>query len=833
MSDETTPSRDDLCSAYLDQLPFDPYPVQEDALLAWFSTRQGVLVCAPTGTGKTLIAEAAIFEALHAGTTAYYTTPLIALTEQKFREVQAAAVRWGFQESDVGLVTGNRRVNPDARILVVVAEILLNRLLHPTAFAFDDVSAVVMDEFHSFADYERGIVWELSLTMLPSHVRLLLLSATVGNSAEFIDWLNRNHGRRVDLIQSFDRKVPLSFEWVGDQLLNEQIQLMSSGDEDSQRTPALLFCFNRNECWDVAEQLKGKHLLDRETQKTLAAEIERFDWSQGAGPKLKRLLIRGVGVHHAGLLPKYRRIVEQLFQRKLLRVTVCTETLAAGMNLPARSVVLTSLIKGPPQKKKLIDASSAHQMFGRAGRPQFDSRGYVYALAHEDDVKILRWKEKYDQIPEDSKDPKLIRAKKQMKKKMPTRRSTQQYWNEAQFQKLQTAPPGNLSSRGPLPWRLLAHLLEYSPEVARLDRFLARRMMSAPEVERNQRSLVHMLKTLWAGNYVELEPPPPAPEPDPGDADSAQSDPTQSGTSTPAPTSNPTAGWIGELIKQAQDNAPGKKPSRQSKSSPEPSAAPERPRYAPRIARPTEKLARIPIFRSVNPIYANFLLEHFGRADAGERLQLLESVLDVPRSLFFQVRIPGPDRVPPGALATEFLDELILTRGLATAEEIRGAAEEPDPSDRRFRDPPLALADKMRRYFDSEFPGIDQLRTLPVWIAGDLLEFQGDFDKYVRGRDLTKQEGIVFRHLLRLILLTSEFAQLTPDGLDAQAWQAEMNDLAETLTESCRTVDPASTDQLLESISSQADSETAATAATPPTDSSTADDFGSGLETDD
>jgi superfamily II RNA helicase len=168
-------SRTDLADRYLGQLPYPPYPGQEDALLAWFTSDEGVLLCAPTGTGKTVVAHAALFEALHTGTVAYYTTPLIALTEQKFHELQHLAVQWGFNADDVGLVTGNRKVNPHAKVLVVVAEILLNRLLHPAAFDFHEVSAVVMDEFHSFADQERGIVWELSLNLLPKTVRLLNL----------------------------------------------------------------------------------------------------------------------------------------------------------------------------------------------------------------------------------------------------------------------------------------------------------------------------------------------------------------------------------------------------------------------------------------------------------------------------------------------------------------------------------------------------------------------------------------------------------------------------------------------------------------------------------
>ena len=169
------PDRDTLASEYFERLPFDPYPVQEEALLGYFTGQQGVLVCAPTGTGKTLVAEAAVYEALRTGRQMYYTTPLIALTDQKLDELQQSAIRWGFSETDIGLITGNRRINPDAPVLVVVAEILLNRLLNPDSFDFSGVSSVVMDEFHSFNDPERGIVWELTLGLLPASVRTMLL----------------------------------------------------------------------------------------------------------------------------------------------------------------------------------------------------------------------------------------------------------------------------------------------------------------------------------------------------------------------------------------------------------------------------------------------------------------------------------------------------------------------------------------------------------------------------------------------------------------------------------------------------------------------------------
>ncbi len=824
-------TRDQLASAYLDQLPFPPYPVQEEALLTWFTAEQGLLVCAPTGTGKTLIAEAALFEALHTRTRAYYTTPLIALTEQKLQEMQAAAVRWGFSADDVGLVTGNRRVNPDAPVLVVVAEILFNRLLHgqgmqegvmgrvgereksiqsptrpislspplgsPTALDFSNVSAVVMDEFHNFADPERGIVWELALGLLPPHVRLLLLSATVGNAFEFRQWLQAAHGRSIELVEGRERKVPLNYQWVGDMLLAEQLEKMAEGDETRRYTPALVFCFNREECWNVAELMKGKPLLADGQQKRLAEELARHDWSEGAGPKLKAILQRGVGVHHAGVLPKYRRLVEELFQQKLLSVCICTETLAAGINLPARSVVVPTLLKGKPGEMKIIDSSSAHQIFGRAGRPQFDTQGYVFAMAHEGDVKILRWREKFDQIPEDTKDPALLRAKKDLKRKQPTRRSTEQYWSKEQWEKLRTAPPLKLASRGPIPWRLLAYMLQASPDVEPIRKLVSKRLMESGKMTGAQKQLDQMLLTLWAGGYVRLEPEPP--EQQEGESGRGGEGEKPQPAKKQTATERMLAEALAQLARERSPEIATGSPTPPLSPSPTPATSNV---YQPTHAHPTDTLPNLLRFRGINPLYGMYLVSQLGIASREERIQAFESVLEMPGSVAKLVRVPRYDDMPPGPLATTRLDLELLQRGLATSEQLGAKPADDETNDRR--DPfaekvwPLTLGEKLRLLFDSNYPNVHSLMTTSVWSAGEVLEFGGQFNKYITSRGLQKQEGVIFRHLLRLILLLKEFEPFAPPDCPPGEWLAELREISAVLTEGCRRVDPTSTDKALE-----------------------------------
>ena len=738
----------------------------------------------------------------------YYTTPLIALTDQKLDELQQAAVRWGFGASSVGLVTGNRRVNPDAPVLVVVAEILLNRLLNNEAFDFTNVGSVVMDEFHSFNDPERGVVWELTLAMLPAHIRTLLLSATVGNSLEFTQWLWRAHQRRLQLVQGTERKVPLQFQWVEDEILGDFAETIAAGSSEQRRTPSLFFCFNRAQCWTVAELLKGKKLIDKERQAELADFLNAADLSEGAGPKLKAILMRGVGVHHAGVLPRYRRIVEDLFQKKLLSICVCTETLSAGINLPARSVVLPSLLKGPKDKKKLVDAATAHQIFGRAGRPQFDDRGFVYALAHEDDVKYLKWKAQYDQIPEDTKDPGLLKAKKQLKKKMPKRRAGEQYWTQQQFEQLRDAASANLRSRGNLPWRLLAYLLEKNPEVEPIRQLVQRRLLEPKQVEEAQRQLNRMLITLWTAGYVQLDPKPGFRQP-------SAKDETNKSASGGKPTEpqQPT-GLFGHLL---AERTVVEKPAEDNSQSAGKSNADDDPQsrgydvdnYRPQFAHPTSRLPLLLQLRSINPLYGVFLADQLAIADPHERMQAFESVLEVPGTVARLVRVPSYDDVPPGTLATTRIDPLLLQLGLATPEEL-GSPKKEEEEDQRGRDRrgsmfeeakvwPLTIGEKILRLFHGEYPRVHDVHVRPVWIAGELLEFGGDFNKYVTSHKLQKEEGLLFRHLLRLILLLDEMANIPPNETTPEQWEDPLDDWADQLTAACRAIDPQSTDEILES----------------------------------
>ncbi len=356
----------------------EPYPVQEQALAHIFAGRS-LLVTVPTGTGKTLMAKAALHAALGRNQRAIYTTPLRALTEEKFRELCE-----DFGEANVGFATGDYKVNREAPIQVEVAEILWNRIVADKHVSPADI--VVMDEGHYFNDPERGYVWEQSIIGLDPRTQLVILSATVGHPEKFCHWVELTRRMAMALVDSRERKVPLVHEFREEMMIDTVKELAFGGD-----VPAIIFVFGREQCFEIARLIKSCRRFTTDEEK---AKIEKMCdeglLGSGCAKELRPLLAHGIGIHHAGILPRYKQLVEALALERLIKFVVSTETIAAGINLPAKTVVFPSLRKFIKQQARLITAAEYHQMAGRAGRPQFDDKGLAITLAPEEIVSDIK-----------------------------------------------------------------------------------------------------------------------------------------------------------------------------------------------------------------------------------------------------------------------------------------------------------------------------------------------------------------------------------------------------------------------------------------------------------
>ena len=357
----SAPSAADLELAFVDKFfwsrGLEPYPVQEQAIGPIIAGKS-VLVTVPTGTGKTVMAKAAIFAAMARGERAIYTTPLRALTEEKYRELCD-----DFGTGNVGMATGDFKINREAPIQVEVAEILWNRIVSEKNVAPAEV--VVMDEGHYFNDNERGYVWEESIIGLDPRSQLVVLSATVGRPERFCHWVELTRRQPMQLIDSRDRRIPLVHEYREDTLIETVRDLAHTGD-----VPAIVFVFGREMCFEVARLLKScRRFTSDEERAKVEVMCEEALLPTGVAKELKPLLTHGIGIHHAGILPRYKQLVEELTLERLVKFVVCTETIAAGINLPARTVVFPSLRKYIQKQPRLVTPAEYHQMSGRAGRP--------------------------------------------------------------------------------------------------------------------------------------------------------------------------------------------------------------------------------------------------------------------------------------------------------------------------------------------------------------------------------------------------------------------------------------------------------------------------------
>ncbi|WP_407937570.1 DEAD/DEAH box helicase [Microterricola viridarii] len=398
------------------------YPAQEEALLEIVSG-SNLILSTPTGTGKSLVAVGAHFAALAAGKRSFYTAPIKALVSEKFFALVEI-----FGAANVGMMTGDSAVNPDAPIICCTAEILANQALRHGEDT--EVDQVVMDEFHFYADPDRGWAWQVPLLMLP-RVQFVLMSATLGDTRAIADDLSARTGRETAEVTGVERPVPLHFYYETTPIHETVEELLTTG-----QSPIYVVHFSQAAALERAQSLSSAKIASREQREQIAELIAEFRFTTSFGKTLSRLLRAGIGVHHAGMLPKYRRLVETLAQRGMLRVICGTDTLGVGINVPIRTVLLTALTKYDGQRMRHLTAREFHQIAGRAGRAGFDTAGTVVAQAPEHESENIKAIEKAGDDPK--------KRRKIIRKKAPDGFVS---WGEPSFRKLIDAEPEPLSSR--------------------------------------------------------------------------------------------------------------------------------------------------------------------------------------------------------------------------------------------------------------------------------------------------------------------------------------------------------------------------------------------------
>jgi superfamily II RNA helicase len=410
------------------------YPHQDEALLEILSG-SNLILSTPTGSGKSLVAAAGHFTALAEDRVSFYTAPIKALVSEKF-----FALCEQFGADNVGMITGDASVNADAPIICCTAEILANLALREGSSA--DIGLVVMDEFHFYSEPDRGWAWQVPIIELPQ-AQFVLMSATLGDVTMFRDDLTRRTGRQTAVISGTERPVPLEFTYSVTPI-HETIEELLEQD----RAPVYVVHFTQAAALERAQSLVALKVTTREERDLIAERIGGFRFGTGFGRTLSRLVRHGIGVHHAGMLPKYRRLVEQLAQDGLLKVICGTDTLGVGINVPIRTVLLTGLTKFDGTKQRMLKAREFHQIVGRAGRAGFDERGWVVAQAPEHVIENLR------AVAKAGDDPK--KQRKVQRKKAPDGFIG---WSEETFDKLIAAEPEALQPRLRVSHALLVNLL--------------------------------------------------------------------------------------------------------------------------------------------------------------------------------------------------------------------------------------------------------------------------------------------------------------------------------------------------------------------------------------
>lgn len=462
------------------------YPAQEEALIELVSGAN-VILATPTGSGKSLVATGAIYAALAADRVSFYTAPIKALVSEKF-----FALCDVFGADNVGMLTGDASVNADAPIIACTAEILANLALREGADA--DIGLVVMDEFHFYGDPDRGWAWQVPLLELPK-AQFLLMSATLGDVTFLREDLTRRTGRPTALVAGAERPVPLFFSYATTPMHETIADLL-----ETKQAPIYVVHFTQASALERAQALMSVNVSTKEEKAAIAEMIGGFRFSTTFGTTLSRLVRHGIGVHHAGMLPKYRRLVEQLAQAGLLKVICGTDTLGVGINVPIRTVVFSALSKYDGTRMRLLNAREFHQIAGRAGRAGYDTAGTVVVQAPDHEVENLK---QFAKVADDPKKRRKLVRRKAPEGMVP--------WGEATMNRLIDAAPEALTSNMRVSTAMILDVVDRPG-----DPFVAMRRLLTDNHEPRKRQLKHIREAvgiarslLQAGVIERLDTPEP------------------------------------------------------------------------------------------------------------------------------------------------------------------------------------------------------------------------------------------------------------------------------------------------------------------------------------
>ncbi|MBC7170815.1 MAG: DUF3516 domain-containing protein, partial [Polyangiaceae bacterium] len=467
---------------YLEEAGIEPYSAQEEAFLEIFDRRH-VILKTPTGSGKSLVANAMEWMAIAEGRRCFYTAPIKALVSEKFFELCRV-----FGADSVGMMTGDASVNPSAPVICCTAEILSNLALREGEGA--DVDYVVMDEFHFYSDRERGVAWQIPLLTLP-HVRFLLMSATLGNTDWLVESLERLTGEQVSIVSSATRPVPLDFEYRDLPIQNTLGELLSLD-----RVPVYVVHFTQRAAAEKAQDLMSIDFLSKEQKHAIKLELRGFRFDTPFGKELKRWVHHGIGVHHAGMLPKYRLVVEKLAQAGHLKIICGTDTLGVGVNVPIRSVLFTQLCKYDGEKTRILTVRDFQQIAGRAGRKGFDDRGWVVCQAPE---HVIENQMLLGKAGDDAKKKHKIKFKKPPEKGYA-------HWDEGTFERLRDGEPERLVSRFEVSHGMILNVLSRGSRGCKdLKRIIANSHEGRSAKFRIGRTAISMIRSLLEAGVLDRD----------------------------------------------------------------------------------------------------------------------------------------------------------------------------------------------------------------------------------------------------------------------------------------------------------------------------------------